>query len=566
MFTSFKLWLESEYDVWRNKVDSINRRFAFTSWFPPNGRVYIPLETSAIHDGYDKEVVEFLEDHGYKIKDYKNGITIDQSGREYRIGRILDKIAKQEMKELLSKLQVSNASPMKIKQEIESQNKYIIDIQKIFQTSIYRTAKNQKSRYTVVISSDPHDIASMSTGRDWVSCMELGKGANYQDIFCEVKDGGFVAYLIRSDDINIQKPLARISIKRFENKIGQSIAIPEETVYGNELPGFTETVKRWIDSKQGKVPLGVYKRRGGEYSDTLEDKYITKPETANDIFRLIKFHQKKYNDTALNAAINGFFSSNKKWGPKLIKIIKDLIESSLVLMISYGKEFAERYPDQVDEDFYSKIPKYEMNKILKKNPEMLSVYKDKVAREINDKLSIDNEDLKINKEESGFNWSSFSEIKEMLSQLEIFDQLPEPIIRKLTSFARDVLNKYKDEVKSSSVRNFLGHSPVISLLTSIIHSLNKSDTPTVISLYKDLLPYWDRFGGSRLLGITLARLGRNGEPFIPFLKEKLKELETNPDRYEKEIENINYIIDSIENGQGRSDKYHFSWGSSYQKS
>ena len=44
--------------------------------------------------------------------------------------------------------------------------------------------------------------------------------------------------------------------------------MPEESVYGNEVEGFSEAVQAWLDSKQGRIRAGHYQRRGGWYSDT----------------------------------------------------------------------------------------------------------------------------------------------------------------------------------------------------------------------------------------------------------------------------------------------------------
>ncbi|MFQ5788683.1 MAG: hypothetical protein ACE5H1_11970 [Thermodesulfobacteriota bacterium] len=76
--------------------------------------------------------------------------------------------------------------------------------------------------------------------------------------------------------------MARIAIKRFVNKNGDSIALPEDSVYGNEIPGFLEEVKRWLNSKQNINP-GVYQRKGGEYSDTFSKTKIVEPKNVEDI-------------------------------------------------------------------------------------------------------------------------------------------------------------------------------------------------------------------------------------------------------------------------------------------
>ena len=72
----------------------------------------------------------------------------------------------------------------------------------------------------------------------------------------------------QADDEDIEQPLARISIKRFANETGQSLALPERTVYGNAPQGFIRQVRNWLESRQKDLPKGTYKRKGGYWSDT----------------------------------------------------------------------------------------------------------------------------------------------------------------------------------------------------------------------------------------------------------------------------------------------------------
>jgi len=113
--------------------------------------------------------------------------------------------------------------------------------------------------------------------------MELGEGSHHDAIFCEVSTGGFVAYLIRKSDVEISQPLARIHIRRFENRSGQSYAAQENSVYGNALPGFADTVRQWILEKQKNVPTGIYQRKGGSWSDTFSKEMLIGPTTIEGI-------------------------------------------------------------------------------------------------------------------------------------------------------------------------------------------------------------------------------------------------------------------------------------------
>jgi hypothetical protein len=158
--------------------------------------------------------------------------------------------------------------PEELKAIIENISKDYNNILKQFSESSLRKVK-QPSNYLIAISQDPYDIARMSTGRDWTSCMQLGVGTYHKDVFCEIEAGGLIAYLIKKDDKDIEEPVARISIKRFTNQKGKSFALPEKTTYGNASKAFYETVLAWIESKQGKMQKGEYKREGGGYSDTF---------------------------------------------------------------------------------------------------------------------------------------------------------------------------------------------------------------------------------------------------------------------------------------------------------
>jgi hypothetical protein len=126
--------------------------------------------------------------------------------------------------------------------------------------------------------------------------MNLGEGSNYKHLFCEVSEGGFVAYLISATDTEIENPLARIHIRRFVNQDGVSIAKPEKTIYGNEVPGFLEAVTSWVENnnqeRMSKLNLPeenvVYKRKGGDWSDTYGDVFAVPPKSISGLFDWVK--------------------------------------------------------------------------------------------------------------------------------------------------------------------------------------------------------------------------------------------------------------------------------------
>jgi len=272
------------YKDFRDRIEQHAKQnpYPFRSWFDRSGRVYIPFEASQeeqMYSLYDKDIIKSLEEKGCTNIDYRNGKCI-YNGQPRNIGGLIGPKGTLRYKDLLEINRNNQSNPdfyYNVDREIQETNELYDDLLNGFNTSPVRTNKGQ-NQFMVVISQDPHDVASMSTDRNWTSCMELGKGSQHQDVFCEVAYGGLVAYLIRADDLAIKRPLARIHIRRFESRNGQSIAMPEREVYGNEMPGFFEVVDQWLIDRQGKeLTPGMYTRMGGEYSDTFSSEMLVAP-------------------------------------------------------------------------------------------------------------------------------------------------------------------------------------------------------------------------------------------------------------------------------------------------
>ncbi|MCP4649555.1 MAG: hypothetical protein GY853_05685 [PVC group bacterium] len=271
------------YEGYRDKIEELSKKnpYPFREWFGKDGRAYIEFQPSV--SGVDENVKKLLEEYGYTITDYNTGLA-SKDGRILRIGKILAKIRKEKIKELDLKNQLNEME--NYDEALKEINRYMDRIEIEFQASKYRVSKGQE--HLIVFSQDPHDVAKMSTERGWSSCMELEKGKCYEDVYCEVEGGGFVAYLITKQDRNIENPLARIHIKRFDNDKGVSIAVPDKSVYGNSLPGFYEAVEKWINQKQQRIEYGEYGREGGVHSDTLKKTHIIAPTNKEEIGKFIK--------------------------------------------------------------------------------------------------------------------------------------------------------------------------------------------------------------------------------------------------------------------------------------
>ncbi len=554
---NFRIWFESEYDKYRDKIEKSaeGRVFPFASWFPdPSGRVYLPFSSTQETEGsVDQDIAEILQDAGFTITDYRQGLATNSSKRIYKIGKVLNNLYQQEVKELeeqKNSLSQINYDTKKIRLE-----NYWKEVFSTFQNSPYRSnSAAGQTQFYVVISSNIHDIGSMSTGRSWESCMDLTKGAHSSDVYCEVNKGGFVAYLIHANDLQIKKPLARIAIRRFDNKKGESIAMPEDTIYGNEIEGFHQAVQKWIDEKQGKVSSGVYRRKGGEYSDTFSGSLIKGDDTGHGLLKMLKFGLSSSNPAiawdskrrryAL-AAMEQIIASKKRFSPKLLQKVAALISDPKNSID--GSEFAIRYPEYITQEIYDRLPDYKKDKFDEINPKFVANRKQQAQSSIDNDLDVDNPVLGLSPN-SEIDYLSLGVIEKLLKHLSQFRPMPEKVIRHVVKFGRDVLSRFDPN----------GDDRVKNIIAAIVHELTMAhaDTPTVIRFYQDLLPYYDKFGGLPTFGHAFAWLGINGVPFLPFLKQKLKEVEDNSSINRKyEIERYHYVIDSIENGTGHSTKY-----------
>lgn len=139
--------------------------------------------------------------------------------------------------------------------------------------------QNSKSnKIQVVISCHPYDIIGMSTGRDWdkTSCMRLNDGisnrgdagAYHSHVEADVAEGTLVAYAVRSNDLNISKPLARCLIKPFHSADSEDILYRRESrVYGNPVPGFGTVLSKFLRTINAKIPKGYYEMLDSLYDD-----------------------------------------------------------------------------------------------------------------------------------------------------------------------------------------------------------------------------------------------------------------------------------------------------------
>lgn len=340
----------ADYEKYREQIEEFaaNNPRPFAHWLGEDRRAYFPFRMSNEGQQIDPEIGMFLQQEGCEVTDYRGG-HCTRGGRDYRIGKLIQQAYKRDMKILQDRMNSTyddQGRDQLQNQEIELNKKYN-NLMNLFSTSSIRNMKDEGNEFLIVLSDLPKDIAMMSTDRGWTSCMNLDEGAQADDVYCEVEQGGIVAYLIGANDKDIKNPYARLLIKRFDNKAGQSYAIPEKKVYGNTVPGFAEEVQDVINKLQGDIPVGYYDL-SGNYSDTLAENKLIGPKSKQEVIEWL------YSDE-LKVDIEGNYLYKKLGKPKnqvTEQVIKDQREHAADII---GKSSKGTYPDKVIKDIIDDI-------------------------------------------------------------------------------------------------------------------------------------------------------------------------------------------------------------------
>ena len=159
---------------------------------------------------------------------------------------------------------------------------------------------SSKDTYALILSRNPFDVIRMSDHDGWSSCHSPG-GQYWQCAVGESKNAGGIAYVVAADDVKkvdmddkeifadkkrkVQgiSPIARLRIRKFvDKKTDQQLAIPEDRVYGKNLPGFKEKVRDIVKGLQKDI-IGENRLRmkdfnlvGGSYEDTAASTMFNK--------------------------------------------------------------------------------------------------------------------------------------------------------------------------------------------------------------------------------------------------------------------------------------------------
>jgi len=210
-------------------------------------RISIPLEDSTgkkDDSSIPHPAVEaHLKKHGYTITDYKGGYAEeDKYKRPISIGKALNK------------------------------TKAPSEVMNAFTSDPKRAASTQKAKgLKVIISRHPHDVAGMSTGQGWTSCVNMSGGCNSHYLRGDVMAGTHVAYLVHDHDHEAKNPIARIALKPFTSEDEtHKILRQESRTYGTPPSGtsFADTVKKWTEKNFPLDPTKAYKKDPAVYHDT----------------------------------------------------------------------------------------------------------------------------------------------------------------------------------------------------------------------------------------------------------------------------------------------------------
>lgn len=235
------------------------------------------------------DIVNFL-----KIDDYKNGTAIDFKGNQWKIGKVFTtaveilKSSNPEQDEALSsygksiKGRIFDNRTWKSKEFKYSphfKEQYINDFEGAL--DFFKKDPNRSGNLIIVISRHPYDIAGMSTGRGWRSCMNLIDGCNRHYVEREIAGGTIIAYLASSSDRNLKNPLARALIKRYNDEKGNMMLSVYKT-YGSAPPQFLTKIKEILNDDinpkiMGKTAGSIFYRNPYTYPETDEPEVINAP-------------------------------------------------------------------------------------------------------------------------------------------------------------------------------------------------------------------------------------------------------------------------------------------------
>lgn len=170
-----------------------------TGFFGDKDRLYLEM-TDTTDDTADqatrRDIADWLHRFGYTVTDYAGGYATDKDGKQ---------------KFLIGKILAEHALHISAEAQILGEK--------------FKKDRTRTDARLIVISRDALDIARMSTGRNWTSCLDVAKIECENDIEHLIARGVLVAYLLAAKDMNVEKPLGRVLVKPYwQTRFGSTYA------------------------------------------------------------------------------------------------------------------------------------------------------------------------------------------------------------------------------------------------------------------------------------------------------------------------------------------------------
>lgn len=284
----------------------------------PNDRIYIPykIDDSAVYTTTANDIIHFLNNQKLTDIDYINGYA-KKDKQTIKIGKYLQSSA--------------------------SENWLSERLYDYYSTDIIRDIiKGHNGELYLCISRYKDDVVLMSSGRKWSSCMNIGYDYDEQNKkwvkgtagkYCksvkeDITAGTLICYIITKDDLNIDKPLARVLIKpyirseSFNNEIKylkvssrfyglfSSDNLPDDSIRKD----ITDKLNQFLNETYNKNKLGKFNINKKLYNDQDVESIFVEPKTydytdpKNMTIWLEKYNTSKYGATIEN--LSGIITIN----------------------------------------------------------------------------------------------------------------------------------------------------------------------------------------------------------------------------------------------------------------
>lgn len=265
----------SAYRDVMKQAGEVDYKSRYNELFNGQMRMYIPLSMDSSANKFKKDknadlhelLTNELTDAGYENIDFTNN-TVCKGRNVLRMGKaishLIDILVDQVNDGVYganNRLNKVDAAYTQWQENHKKENREM------------RAKANQHDQLMVVISRHPYDIASMSTGRDWKSCMNLFTGHEKEYVPQDIIHGTIIAYVTSIDDKNLNCPLGRILIKPFFGPRASILLKMESRPYPYEakvIPEWIDTVKEWVDKANATAKPGKYRLPNDLYQDDID--------------------------------------------------------------------------------------------------------------------------------------------------------------------------------------------------------------------------------------------------------------------------------------------------------